>query len=78
MVMAVAQKSSIVTRKWFTRDPAVCKIQGGDTQKQDVSAPLGLTLEPPEELPELTATWTVLREQLLTELQGADSVFCWS
>ena len=48
--------------------PGECKES---THKQGDSFPLGLTLEVPEELLELIAMWTVPREQLSTEHQGA-------
>lgn len=45
---ALAQKSSVIVRKWFTQDHAASERK--ERYKQGVSFFLGLTLEPPEEL----------------------------
>ena len=62
-----AQKSSVIVCKWLIQDHAVCRRQRGDTIRETL--PLGLTLEPPEELLELTATWTEPCELLWSKSQ---------
>lgn len=58
-------------RKWLIQEQATGGIQGGwhHGREQVASFPLALTLEPSEELPDLTDTWVVFYELLSTEQQ---------
>lgn len=56
-----ARKSSIKKWKWFIQDGAAGGMQGGPhcLPEQIAYFPLGLSLEPPDELPEPFAAWDV-------------------
>lgn len=58
-------------RKWFIQEQTTGGIQEGchRVHEQVASFPLALTLEPSEELPDLTDTWVVSYELFSTDQQ---------